>query len=69
MQWLKAFCIICEYLYLDLAVFFLVSARLSSYLISYKLQLMKIKEMNVANYILPNKYLINWPLNKFKTKL
>ena len=30
---------------------------------------MKIKEMNVAKYILPNKYLINSPLNKFKTKL
>ena len=30
---------------------------------------MKIKEMNVADYIFPYKYLINSPLNKFKTKL
>ena len=30
---------------------------------------MKIKEKEVANYISPNKYLINSPLNKFKTKL
>ena len=27
---------------------------------------MKMKEKDIFNYILPNKYLINTPLNKFK---
>ena len=30
---------------------------------------MKMKEKDVANYISPNRYLKNSPLNKFNTKL